>query len=368
MADQDQSSKTEEPTAKKLREAHERGQFAKAPEVGVVFVLAASFAVLLFGAKDKAFMLASQTVNLFSNLFSIELTQDSFPYLFDEIIKSGFVLLTPVFVATVGAAIIAGGIQSGFRFTPKVIEMDANKLNPVKGLQNIFSMQSLVTFGIDGLKFVAIGLIIYSALNQIITNPIFFTPVNVSYLGSFILEIFLLMFIRLVGALAIIAALSFFYQRYKTHKNLMMTKQEVKDEMRQAEGDPHVKMSRRRMAMQLMQRQMLDAIPTADVVVTNPTHFAVALKYEREKDAAPMVIAKGKNLFAQRIKQIAAQHDVPIQENKPVARLLYKVGRVGRPIPYELYQVIAQILAHVYKTHRYYFHRLKARRLEASKQ
>ena len=122
----------------------------------------------------------------------------------------------------------------------------------------------------------------------------------------------------------------------------------------------------RRMARRLMQKQMLSAVPTADVVVTNPTHFAVALKYERGKDKAPVVLAKGDNRFAQRIKAIAAEHGVPVVENKPVARVLFAMGKVGEVIPSELYQAVAEILAVVYRTHRYYFHELKARRLEGT--
>ena len=131
-------------------------------------------------------------------------------------------------------------------------------------------------------------------------------------------------------------------------------------------GDPNVKMAQRAMARRLMQKQMLADVPNADVIITNPTHYAVALKYERGVDAAPVVLAKGQNLFAQRIKAIASKHEVPTVENKPVARALFKFGQVGKPIPAQLYQAIAEILGYVYRTHRYYFHRLKSRRLEVA--
>ena len=144
-----------------------------------------------------------------------------------------------------------------------------------------------------------------------------------------------------------------------------MSREEVKDERRQAEGDMHAKAAMRRMARRFMQKQMLSAVATADVVVTNPTHYAVALKYERGVDQAPVILAKGENRFAQRIKALAAEHGVPTVENKPVARLLFSVGKVGESIPAELFEAVAGILAVVYRTHRYYFHRLKARRMEA---
>jgi flagellar biosynthetic protein FlhB len=145
----------------------------------------------------------------------------------------------------------------------------------------------------------------------------------------------------------------------------MMTKQEVKDENRQAMGDPNVKMAQRAMARRLLMRQMMADVPKADVIVTNPTHYAVALKYERGKDTAPVVLAKGQNLFAQRIKAMGAKFEVPTVENKPVARALYKFGQVGKPIPAQLYQAIAEILGYVYRTHRYYFYQLRSRRLQA---
>jgi len=143
-----------------------------------------------------------------------------------------------------------------------------------------------------------------------------------------------------------------------------MTKEEVKEEHKSSEMDGKVKGFRRRLARRLMQKQMLSAVATADVVVTNPTHYAVALKYERDKDRAPVVLAKGDNRFAQRIKAIAAENGVPTVENKPVARVLFAMGRVGEAIPPELYQAVAEILALVYRTNRYYFHRLRVRRIE----
>ena len=171
---------------------------------------------------------------------------------------------------------------------------------------------------------------------------------------------------QLLVALGVIAALGYGYEKYKTSRDLMMTRQEVKDERRNAETDPQIKNAQRRLGRRLMQKQMLAAVAIADVVLTNPTHYAVALRYERGKDQAPVVLAKGENRFAQRIKALAAEHGVPTVENKALARLLFSLGQVGETIPTELYQAVASILAVVYRTHRYYFHRLKSRRFEAA--
>jgi flagellar biosynthetic protein FlhB len=273
--------------------------------------------------------------------------------------------LGPLLIAIVGATLLACGIQSGFRLTPNVVTFKLDQLNVVANFTRIFSKSAFVRAGIDLLKLVAIGTALYLGTRGLVFDPLFSAPVGVAYLGEFLNRATILFLTRLLLALGIVAAISYAYEKYKTRRDLMMTREEVKEESKQAEGDGRVKGAMRRMARRLMQKQMLSAVKTADVVVTNPTHFAVALKYERGKDKAPIVLAKGENRFAQRIKAIAAENGVPMVENKPVARLLFAMGKVGESIPSELYQAVAEILAVVYRTHRYYFHRLKARRMEA---
>jgi flagellar biosynthetic protein FlhB len=272
----------------------------------------------------------------------------------------------PVLVGIVVAVLLASGVQSGFRLSPKAVEIKLERLNPVTGFERIFSKSVLVRSGIDVLKLVAIGSALWLGARGLMLDPLFSAPVEVAYLAQFLNGSTIVFLTRLLFALGIVAAISFGYEKFKTSRELMMTRQEVKDERKQAEGDMHTKAAMRRMARRLLQKQMLSAVQTADVVVTNPTHFAVALKYERGVDQAPVVLAKGENRFAQRIKVLAAEHGVPTVENKPVARLLFGMGQVGEEIPPELYQAVAAILAVVYRTHRYYFHRLKTRRLEAS--
>jgi flagellar biosynthetic protein FlhB len=245
---------------------------------------------------------------------------------------------------------------AGFKF---------EKLNPVSGFQRVFSKQGLVKLFVESGKCLVVGVLIYGSVKQILADPIFFTPVPVFRIGSFIYDSTLSLFFRLALAMGGLALLHYIFQLKKTEKDLMMTKQEIKDENRQAMGDPNVKMAQRAMARRLLQKQMLADVPNADVIVTNPTHYAVALKYERGVDAAPVVLAKGQNIFAQRIKAIGSKHEVPTVENKPVARALYKFGQVGKPIPAQLYQAIAEILGYVYRTHRYYFYQLKSRRLKS---
>jgi flagellar biosynthetic protein FlhB len=200
----------------------------------------------------------------------------------------------------------------------------------------------------------------------LLTDPLFTAPVESAYLAQFLNRAAQEFFGRLLFALGLIAAISYAYEKFKNSRELMMSRDEIKQERRNSEGDALIKSTQRRLARRLLQKQMLSAVATADVVVTNPTHYAVALKYERGTDRAPVVLAKGENRFARRLRAIAEEHGVPTVENKPVARLLFALGRVGEAIPPELYQAVAEILSVVYRTHRYYFHRLKARRLEGA--
>lgn len=365
MAEQDEDQKTEQPTAKRLDEASDKGQFAKSADLTLVMTLGAALGALAFTIGDSAQSVAEYTVALFTNFPMQAVDRESIPLLLNGIIKVTGGAALPVILACASAAMLAGGIQSGFRLSPKAISLKFESLSPAKGFGRIFSKAALVRSGLDILKLIAIGLVLYQGVRSLLQDPLFTAPVEAAYLGTFLGQAAWEFFGRLLLFLGLIAVISYSWEKYKTGRDLMMTRQEVKDEHKNAEGDQHVKNAMRRMARRLMQKQMLDAVPTADVIITNPTHFAVALKYERGIDQAPVILAKGENRFAQRIKALAAANGVPLVENKPVARLLFGMGAVGEAIPQELYQVVAEILAVVYRTHRYYFHQLKTRRLTA---
>ncbi|HEY0944232.1 MAG TPA: EscU/YscU/HrcU family type III secretion system export apparatus switch protein [Opitutaceae bacterium] len=362
MSDQDNDQKTEQPSEKHLNEAHERGQFARSPELGVVFMLAAGFGAFAMAAEDVSRGVAEFAAGMFSQLHAVRFNAGVVP---EPLAGAGLVFagaLAPVLAASVVAALLSGGLQSGFQFTPKVLGFKPERLDPIAGFGRVFSQRSLVHGGVDLLKLLAIGVSLWLAARTLLHDPLFQAPVETAYLGQFLHRSSLALFARLLFALGVIATLSYAYEYYKNARELMMTRQQVKDEHKQAEGDAFVKSAMRRMARRLMQKQMLAAVPTADVIVTNPTHYAVALKYERGVDKAPVVLAKGDNRLAKRIKAIGAEHGVPMVENRPVARFLFSAGKVGEPIPAELFQAVAEILAFVYRTHRYYFFRLKSRR------
>ncbi|MFT3783270.1 MAG: EscU/YscU/HrcU family type III secretion system export apparatus switch protein [Nibricoccus sp.] len=366
MSDVDQESKTELPTDKHLTEARERGQFAKTPEISVVAMLVATLGALSLTMGSIAHDLGSLSVSIFSQLGSAQVTAGTLAAQAGDIMIVLGKILGPIIGAAVLAALISGGLQSGFHFTPEVLGFRFENLNPAAGFQKHFSKAVLVHAGVDLLKLVCIGMVLWVAARSLFRDPIFTGPVEVIYLGQFLSRATMTFLSRLILMLGVIAGVSYLYEFFKTRKDLMMTREEVKEEHKQSEGDGHVKSAMRRMARRLVQKQMLAKVATADVVITNPTHYAVALKYERGLDKAPIVLAKGENQFARRIKALAAEHSVPMVENKPVARMLYALGRVDEPIPSELYQAVAEILAFVYRTHRYYFFRLKSRRAEAA--
>jgi flagellar biosynthetic protein FlhB len=364
MADTENDQKTEQATERHLEEAMEHGRFARVPELSALLILIGALFALALTARAGTDRLAGFFISTFTGFASKPVRSDTVTALFSEIVLVAGAVAFPMVVACAGAALLAGGLQTGFRVTPKVVGFDFEKLDMMAGLGRIFSAKAAVHTAFDALKLIAIGGSLYLGARALIHDPIFSSPVDTAYLGRFIFTSTTTFLTRIVVSLGAIAAISYIYEKYKTSKELMMTRQEVKDERRSSEGDAMLKASRRRLARRLLQKQMLKAIATADVIVTNPTHYAVALKYERGKDRAPVVLAKGENRFALRIKDMAFEHGVPTVENKAVARLLFSMGRVGEEIPPDLYQAVAQILAVVYRTHRYYFHRLKSRRVE----
>ncbi len=363
MADTDQDQKTEQPTGKKLEEARDQGQFAKSAELSFLFPLAATLAVMGFTVTSASKEIGEYSIAMFTRFGTTPVDRDTVGVQLGGMLLTTGKALSPLLIGVVIAALLAGGVQSGFHLSTKAFMPKFARLDPIAGFARIFSKDALIRFGIDLLKFIAIGFTLYLGARGLMLDPMFTSPVEAAYLGEFLNHATILFISRLLLALGIIAAISYGYEKFKISRELMMTLQEVKDEHRNSEGNAESKAAMRRMGRRLMQKQMLSAVPTADVIVTNPTHYAVALKYERGIDQAPVVLAKGENRFAQRIKALAAEHGVPTVENKPVARFLFATAKVGEPIPAELFQAVAEILAVVYRTHRYYFHCLKARRL-----
>lgn len=357
MAEEDKASKTEEATPKRRQEAFEEGNFPRAEEIQVAFGMAAAFLCLLFVLTSASEVLASFAQHVFANIADYSINPEATVSYVNQI---GFGIvreLSPAWVILMSFAIVGGGLQTKFRLTPKVLKVKPQKINPISGFKQKYGPEALIKFGIDFLKFLGVAGVIFFGVQKLVNHEIFTTQVEPFQVLTFIHSTTLYIASLLIVAMGLLAAINYMYQRHKVNENLKMSKTEIKDENKAAQGDPMVKSARMRMARQLVERQMMEAVPDADLVVTNPTHFAVALRYDRGREDAPIILAKGKNLIAQRIKQIARDNGVPVIENKPVARSLYKLGKPGQQIPAEMYQVVAEVLAYVYRVHRRYFER-----------
>lgn len=368
-ANEDKSSKTEEATPKKKQEAFEQGNFPKAEEIQVVFGLVSTFIVMLFVTVSAAEEIALMMSYVYGNLAKYLLTHEEVS---DYALTGGAALLSllaPAFVMAITFSILAGGLQTRFQLTPKVLQFRFSKINPISGFKQKYGTQALVKFVTDLLKFIVVGGVIWMGVLRVVQHEIFHTRVEPIQIGRFIQTTTLYILAQLIIAMACIATINFLYQQYRTSQGLKMSRQDVKDENKQAEGDPMIKNARRQMARQLIERQMFAAVPDADLVVTNPTHYAVALRYDRDEDQAPIVLAKGKNLIAQNIKNLARGHGIPVVENKPVARALYKVGKPGQAVPNQMFRVVAEVLAYVYKHNRRFFqHKERQRKLRQLRQ
>jgi flagellar biosynthetic protein FlhB len=291
-------------------------------------------------------------VQTFSHLHNTPITVDSLQSYGITAALTVLKCAGPFVVCTMFAGLLAGAIQNKFQISSEALSLNWNRLNPVEGFKRIFSNQSLMPTVIAAVKFAIVLLLTYSEIQKILLDPIFTTSVSVGRLAEFLGQTGLSILLRVTLALVLIATADYGYQFWKTGRDLMMTKEELKEEAKNSEGNPMAKNARRRRKKASKAKQLAE-VAKADVVITNPTHIAVALRYDRKTMRAPKVIAKGIRLNAQQIREIATKHQVPIMENKPLARMLFKHAKVGAEVPADLYAAIAEVLAWVYRINRY---------------
>lgn len=345
--------KTEPATQKKLEDARKEGQVAKSKEI----VNAVSLLVTFFVLKNVMGYMGEKIIDLFSFIYNIiptysmdaaDINQAVAVGIIGEAILKLAVIILPIIVVAFAIGFLSEVVQVKWKPTFKPLQPNFSKLNPVNGFKKIFSMQSLVTM----LKSIGIVLIcayiIYSELSD--RFMLLYNLYDVTLMDGIIAigEIVFDILINISAVYLVIGFIDLIYQHKKFNDDMMMTKQEVKDEYKNTEGDPVVKSQQRRRMREASQRRMMQALPEADVVITNPTHFAVAIKYDLAIAKAPYVIAKGEDFLAQKIKEEARKYDIEIYENKPLARALYSGVEIGQEIPQELYQAVAEVLAYVY--------------------
>ena len=347
--------KTEHATPRRLEEAVKRGQFPRSAEVQTVFALVAGVLALRFTGPDLWRECVS-TSHLLGHLHEVPL---NFEVMQSYAIKAVLIFVScvgPILITIMLAGLLAGGLQSRFQTASEALTANWDRVNPMNGFQRIFSVRAAGSAGLALLKLFVLAALSYSQVKSILGDPIFYTGVNPARVSQFLVEAAFGIIWRVISGLMVIGALDYAHQFWRTTQDLMMTKEEVKEEMKNSEGNPQQKARQRRRRATKTQRQILAEVPNADVVVTNPTHIAVALRYDRKTMRAPQIVAKGTRLNALRIREIATLHQVPIVENKPLARLMFKYGRVGGAIPAELYAAVAEVLAYVYRVNRYRYY------------
>lgn len=349
MAENDQE-KSEQPTPRRRQEARQEGNVAKSMDLtAAVMLLAAMGLLYLLGMRILAGMKQSMADALRFDHAVNPTRAEGLLAMIASILRNTVVSVGPMLVALTLVGLIAVLLQVGFVLTAKPLQPKISKLNPIKGAKNLVNLRALMRFVQSLLK---LAVIAATASIVIVMDLPKIAHISELAVGQAVLTSSQLLFglgLKLALLLLILAIIDFTYQKWQHEQDLKMTKQEVKDEMKKMEGDPLVKQRRQRVARQLAMQRTAQAVPKADVVVTNPTHFSVALQYDAATMRAPRVVAKGADLLAMRIRQIATANGIPLVERKPLARALYSGCEVGDEIPAEHYAAVAEILAYVYR-------------------
>jgi flagellar biosynthetic protein FlhB len=349
MAEESAEEKTEAPSEKRRQDAREKGTVAKSTEINSVVVLLTGILMLRFAGPWIYRQIAAAVVDYYSGISTISLTQETLISLaYKALLLFGKAAL-PIAGAIMIAGMIANVVQIGFLFTLKPLVPDFQKINPISGFGRLFSLRSLFEAAKNIVKLTIIAVVAWLTLKAEFPKMLQLSDTSVGMIWLFILSVGFKVMLRIAIVLIIIAILDYGYQRYEHEKKLKMTQQELKEERKQMEGDPQIKARIRALQREMARRRMMQQVPKATVVVTNPTYIAIALRYEPGEQDAPVVVAKGKRTLAERIKAIALDNDIPVVENKPLARAMYDKVEPGWPIPVEFFTAIAEIMAYVYR-------------------
>lgn len=341
--------KTEEATPKKRMDERKKGKVAKSQDINTSILLVFCFlALFVFGG----FMLEAM-LTLFVEAFTMsihwDVTFESVQMVFNSAAFDAAIMLAPIMLVAIIAGLSANLLQVGFLFTTEPLKFDLKKIDPIKGAKRIFSIRALVELLKSLLKITFIGTVTFSIIWLFKDDVLMLAFANAETALALFGRIAIIMGIASTVALFFLAILDYLYQRYDFNKNLKMSKQDIKDEYKNMEGDPLIKSKIKEKQRMIATRRMMAEVPDADVVITNPTHFAIAIKYNEEKASAPYVLAKGVDRTALKIREIASENGVTVYEDKPLARSLYSIVEVGDVIPEEYYKAIAEILAYIYQ-------------------
>ena len=343
------ADKTEQPTPHKLREARERGQVARSIELNVAFSLIAGTFLLQSAGKNLVQGFSSMMTN---TLTSIQVDSLSYEWLM-EVLTFNFSLVLPplaqIVLVLMGVGVAVTLVQIGFQFASKRKWVEFSRVNPIQGIKRMFSMDGLQQLIKSILKLFVVIYIVYAFVRKNIEPILMLANMDLKTgVNEWIAMAFKLIW-NVSMVYLVLAVADYIFQRWNFMRQMKMTRQEILDEVKQSEGDPFVRSRIRQLQRQMMMRRMMAKVPSADVIITNPTHLAIAIQYDAETMRAPKVLAKGSMNVANKIKEKALEHDIPIMENKPLARAIYSSVDIDEEIPPELYMAIAEILAHVYK-------------------
>ena len=345
--------KTEEPTSKKLSDARKEGKVAKSKEIVNGFSLLGFFLALRIFFGFAGVRISDIFRWIYTIMPDIEntkggLTIQVFIGILRPLLAKTLIILMPFLLIGFAADFVTNLVQVGWKPTLKPLEPKLSKFNPISGFKRIFSKQSIVNLIFAIAKIGLVCFIAYTSIKDQAKTLFLLYDIALNAALSLIFEIIVDTGIKISVVYIFLGLADYAYQRWKFKDDMKMTKQEVKDEYKNTEGDPQIKGKQRQRMMESSQRRMMKNVPQADVVITNPTHIAVAILYDNTKDEAPRVVAKGEDYLAKKIKDLAKESDVPIVENKPLARALYATVDIDETIPPELYQAVAEILAVVY--------------------
>ncbi len=342
--------RTEQATPKRREEARKKGKVAKSYEFNSAIVLIASLVVLYLGGRYAWIKISNFTIFLLSNLHSIEISEANLHRYATYVVSFLGLNFLPFLFLLLFVGIGANLAQTGFVFTFEPLKFDFERLNPVNGIKKIlFSRRSFFELVKGFFKIGVVGLVAFMTLKSMFDDVVVLIDSDAKGIAEFIVSAgFSLLWKTAVVYLAL-AMFDFSFQRWEYERELKMTRQEVKEELKELEGDPLVKARIRKKQREIVRMRMMHSVAKADVVITNPTHIAVALKYEPRKMKAPKVVAKGMNLVAERIKKIAREKGIPIIEDKPLAQTLFKIVDVDEEIPPQLYKAVAKVLAYVFR-------------------
>jgi flagellar biosynthetic protein FlhB len=350
MANDEGGEKTEEPTGHKLGKAREKGQVAKSQDITSAGILFIAGGVLVLCAPFIWEHLVGVYTYYVWRIAEIDITTvDIWPWFYTAM-QEILIMILPLSFAIMIAGIAINLYQlGGLIISTENIQFKLSNINPISGFKNMFKLKSLVDLIKHSIVICVIAWMCYSIINSHMETFTVMIDMQPAEMALFTLKVVAEMYFKVVLLLIVIAFIDYSYQKWQFMRDMRMSKQEIKDEYKNMEGDPKVKARIRQIQAEGAKKRMLADVPKADVVVTNPTHFAIALVYDSNLAQAPLVLAKGQDLLAQRIKDIAKEAKVPIVENKPLAQALYKVAEVGQIIPFEFYKAVAEVLSYVYK-------------------